>query len=338
MGWGSRLVALFLGLVLLGVGLWPVGVLCFLYLTASFRPRGSKKATSKARSGVLLSRRRILAFVLFALSAVAVVSWGITSPTVFLAAGLVALLWPSLTRRLPFSQVVPVSDSVLLRSRYSPVDWCALAELKTGAEPFPRAVSSFAGTLLVFADTGKAYALARCRSLGGKGAEAKLLFQFRSAVPGTGAYLLPLDAEAAADVLRLKLSLTKLPPGDLAESASRASGVLVFDCDGRIILRAAVFDIEGPSRWSTLPGRGSELESAPLTWEVLEALGRRTKWPDPDPFSNLLDSMTATRGVPVAERIGSLEGAGAQVTVHSLAGEEVRVSRSQLRAILSIYS
>ncbi|MDG6910695.1 MAG: hypothetical protein JRN08_10040 [Nitrososphaerota archaeon] len=272
------------------------------------------------------------------LSGVALSSGGVASPAAFLAGGMVVLLWPVLRPMLPFSEVAPVGDSILLKSKYSPVDWCALAELKPGAEAFPRAISSFRGTLLVFTDTGKAYALARCRSLSRKEAEERVLSKFRSSAPGTGAYVLPLDGEVAADVFRLKLSRTKLPSGDLAESAPSVSGLLVLDCDGRSIRSGAAFRVEGASPSSTLPGRGTGLESAPLTWEVLEAIGKRTRWPDPDSLSDLLDSMTATRGVPVAERIRTLEGSGAQVTVHSLTGEEVHVSRPQLRAILSIYS
>lgn len=338
MGWKGRLAAGFMGLVSLGAGLWFVGIVCFLYLAYSFFPRGPKKPTEKAQMGTHLPPRLILAGILFILSAVAVLSGGISSPLVFLVGGMIALLWPALRVFLPFSEVTPIPNTILLRSRYSPIGWFALAEFKPGPETFARAVSSYAGKLLVFTETGRAYALVSCITIGRKEAEVRVLSQLRSCAPSSGAFLLPLDSQEAAGVLRLKLSHRKLPREDLAEAAPRMSGVLVLECNEGRVVGASSCEVEGPSPSSRVPGKGTGIEGSPLIWEVLDGLGRRTKWPDPDAYSNLLDSMTATRGVPLGERIGEMESSGGQVTVRSLGGEEVSLSRSQLRAIISIYA
>lgn len=338
MGCGSRLAALVVGLASFGVGLWLVGALCFFCLAFSFRPVRRRSSEGKVRRGIRVAPRLIVTGVLLSVSAVAFISGGVFSPMVFFIAAVVVLLWPGLVGLLPFSEALPVKNSILLRSKYLPFSWSSLAELKPGTEAFPRAVSSFTGTLLVFTNTGKTYAVASCRSLEQKEAEANVLLQFRRSTSGTGAYLLPLDAEVASDVLRLNLLRSKIPSTDLAESASGISGILMLDCNRGTIRRAATFDVLGTSSSATVPPRGSEVESAPLTWEVFDSLSKRTRWPEADAYSNLLDSMVATRGVPIAERVRGVEGSGNRVTVHSLSGEEVCVSRPQLRAIFSIYS
>ncbi len=340
MGWKMKVLVALVGLMLLGAGLWPLGLLCFLYLVI---PRGSKGAGGPRTDGRSVRRlrgRHIVGFGLVLLSGVALAAGGTLSPVVFFLSGVFILLWPVFGARLPVGEVNPVRDSVLLRSKYLPLAWHAVAELKPGAESFPRAASSFQGSLLVFTETGRAYVTASCFALSRKEAESKLLHQLRSSAPGgrAGAYLLPLDAAPAADLLRLKVSRSRLPKGDLADSASHVAGILLLECRRGLVRRAAAYEIDGRSPSASLPSVGAELESPPLVWEVLDSVGKRTSWPEPDPFSNLLDSLVATRGVPLGERLKAMEGAGRDLTVQSLAGEELRISRPQFRAIISIYS
>ncbi len=338
MGWGRRLFAVIVGLAAFTVGLWPVGALCFLYLAISLRRKKHTQQQEKVRSRVRSPLRHVAAGGLVLLAVIALVSGGTISPLAFLGSAIAVLMWPSLPRALHLSEMAPQSNSVLLRSKRVPIEWCSLAELKPGAEDFPRAVSSFAGTLLVFTDTGKAYAMASCRALSRKEAEARVLSEFRSAALSAGSYLLPLDSETAAEVLRARLSRTKKLSLDLAESASSVSGALLLECSGGSILRAAAFEMEGTAPEPSIPQRPDELGNTPLLWEVLDSVGKRTRWPEPDAVSNLLESMLATRGEPIAERVRSLEGTGSRVTAESLAGEAVQLSRPQLRAIVTIYS
>jgi len=219
MGWGLRLFAAFVGLASFGAGLWPVGVICFAYLATSLRPRKSRDLKEKIGGTHRAGLRHVLAAALLLLSAVALASGGALSPVVFFAGGMTVLLWPKVIRNSPSLELVPVANSVLLRPRFFPLTWVALAEFKAGSEAFPRALSHFTGTLLLFVETGKAYALASCRSLAKREAEINVLSQFKLSAPPGGAYLLPLDSGSAAGVLRVKMAPVRLPPGDLAESA-----------------------------------------------------------------------------------------------------------------------
>jgi hypothetical protein len=335
----SRLLAALLGLLFLLSPLWPLGLLFFLYLLVSLRPRVSRKAGDSPGARRVVSRRLVLGLLLISFSAIALASGGTLSVAVFFVLGVTALLWPSVARRLSLSEVVPLGDSILLRSKYLPHRWYALAEVKQGQEQFPRAISSFEGTLLVFTDTGRAYSVVACNALARKEAETKLLASFRSAasIGRAGAYLLPLDSVDAADVLRHRTPPARFPSNDIADSASRFSGLLLLECRRGFATRASAFEV-GPAGPPTLPGDTRELASPPLLWEVIDAVGKRTKWPDPDQYSILLDSLVATRGVPLGERLKELEGDGGKLRVQALSGPEVRTSRPQLRAIISIYS
>ncbi len=340
MGWKLKVLALLVGLMSFGAGVWPIVLLCFAYLLLGIRPKHRKRDGVKDRPRSRLSARVCLAGLMLLLSAVALYFGGTFSPLLFSAAGGVLLLWPTLLRRLSLGKLVPVSGSILLRSKYFPMIWCAVAEVKPGAEPFPLAVSSFSGTLLVNTDTGRTYSLALSRAFGRGDAEARIVETFRSAAPGAhaGAYLLPLDADTASDVLRHMGKPIRLPPEDLPGALARVSCFLALDCARGVARRVGAFEIGHPSTAPGLPGRLGGLESSPLTWEVFDAVGKRTRFPEPDGYSNLLDSMLATKGVPFAERVRELESSEGHLKIRSLSGEEVRATRTQLRALVSIYS
>lgn len=340
MGWKTKLMVALLGVFFLGGGLWPVGLLCFLYLLFPGRSRKEKPASEAPRRRARVSVRHVLGLVFFLLAGMAVAAGGVLSPLAFLAVGSVVLAWPLLRSRVPLGDVEPVKDSVLLRSKYIPLAWHVVAELKPGAESFPRAVASFEGRLAVFTETGKTYLLASCKALDRREAESKLLHALQSACPrrNTGAYLLPLGAGAASEVFKLKLSRVRVSDDYIADPTPGASGMLLLDCVRGAVTKAAAFAVEGESSSPRVPSGTSVLESPPLVWEVFDSIGRRTPWPDPDGVSNLLDSLAATKGAPLGERLKSLEGEGAEFKVESLASDQLRLTRPQLRAIVSIYS
>jgi hypothetical protein len=337
MGWKSRATAVLLGLFLLSGGLWPVSLVCFVFALVPGNSRSVGKEAMKSSKG-FLTPRHFVGIVFILLGLVAISAGGTLSPIVFLALGAVVMAWPRMHLGILGGGVRPHKDSVLLRSKYIPVSWSAVAELKPGADSYPRAISSFDGRLAVFTGSGKAYLIASCTALSSQEAESKLLTLLRSASPtgNVGAYLLPLEASAAQEVFKLKLSSLRIafsegnltPPGP---------GLLLLECSKGVVRKAAAFTMEA-AKSATIPSGTALLGSAPLTWEVLESLGRRTSWPDPDSMSNLLDSFVASRGVPLGERLKSLEGAGTELMVESLAGDQLKLSRSQFRAIVSIYS
>lgn len=339
MGWKAKTLTALAGLAAFGAGAWFLGVICFAYLVISMRPKRRGPPDGGVRSGFRVSPRHVVGGFMVLLSALAVASGGTLSPPLFLAAGGVVLFWPTLVRRMPLGGLVPVNGSILMRSKYVPTTWCAVAELKPGAGPFPMAASSFAGTLLVCTDTGRTYSLVRCSALGRGEAEAKVIERFRSAAPTAraGAYLLPLNSDEGAGVLRQLGRQTKLPPADLPGAASRVSAFLVLDCTGGSVTKYAAYETGGTPR-ARLPGGLHTLEGALLSWEVFDGVGKRTRFPEPDGLSNLLDSMLATKGIPLAERVSELQSSADVIRVRSLSGDEVSATRTQLRAVVSIYS
>ncbi len=335
MGWGAKIAAGVLGVLLIGSPLWPVAIGCFLYLLFALRPK--QKGTA-SRGG--LRQRHVLALILFGLSALALASGGVASPMVFASLGGVVLFWPVVGRLLSMDEVVPAKDSVLLRSRYSPFGWRAVAELKPGPESFPRALSAFTGTLVVLTDPGRVFVLAACTAWSRAAAEEKLTCRLKASLPSRrqGAYLLPLDSGAATEVFRQRFTRLRLPSSDLVKAVSRVSGAVLLDCSGSEVRAAGAFTIAGQAKFATIPCRGGELDSPPLTWEVFEAIERKTRWPEPDSYSSLLESMSASRGEPLGERLKTMAGSEGVMSLESLGGVQVQVTRSQLRAIVALYS
>ena len=339
MGWKAALLAALLGLAFLASALWPVSILCFLYVGLYIRSSRAHKSSSTLSGALPSSARHLVGFTLIALFVVALLSGGTFSPVVFLVGGCLVLSWPSVERWLP-ARVVPVGDSILLRSAYLPFVWYALAEAKAGPELFPRAISGLEGRLIVLTQRGRVYTLVTVLALSRADAEAKVLARLRASAPRSlaGAYLLPLDAKEAESLLGLKLCPSRSLAAGLPESAAGVEGVLVLDCSAGFVLKATAYETRGSNGRATLPAGGGRLEQSPLVWEVMEAISKSTRWPEPDSFSNLLDSLVATRGAPLGERLLKLEDSGGCLVIHTLSGDEVRASRPQLRAIFSIYS
>jgi len=338
MGWKLKALAGMIGIVLVGTAAWPLSLVCFLYLAEPLWRRSGKGPGGK-RGGRTPSVRSALVVTSLFLSAAAFASGGTLSPFVFLGAALASLAWPLVSETLPFSRASPVNGSVLVRSKYLPFAWSALAELKPGPDEFARAASAFSGKLLVFTDSGKVYSFASCLAASRDEAEAKVLGAFREAAPAAraGAFLLPLDSVQAREVLSRRLTRKKFPAEKLAVSATMAGGALFLECAGGYVLKASVLD-QSPSPSPRLPPKPWKVANPPLSWEVFESIGKGTRWPQPDHISNLLDSMVATRGVPLAERLKGFQTEGDLVKIQSLSGDEVRASRTQLRALVSIYS
>lgn len=340
MGWVAKVAALLMGLGALGVGLWPFAGICFGYIVFTMRPKGHGSRGPAGELSRPHSPRLLMALFSYLFGAVAYASGGTYSPLVFFIAGSVLVLWPPLTSFLPVSEVVPQADSVLLRSRYYPLAWSCVAEVKAGNDPLPRALSHVRGRLLVFSGPGRAYLLVGCTAFTRQAAEAALLGELRSAVRGGSgcAYILPLDAGSAADVLKTRLRRVKTRSRDLLADARSGPGAMLLDSQAGRVERASAFDIADQSHSPSIPSPGGRVNVPPLLWEVLEAMGNGTRWPEPDALSSLLDSMSTTRGEPLADRVGAMEGSKEGVRLESLGGVEVRMSRPQFRAIVSLYS
>ncbi|HEV2226505.1 MAG TPA: hypothetical protein VGR56_06850 [Nitrososphaerales archaeon] len=338
MGLITRIAAALICVFSFSSGLWLVGILSLLYLAFSFRPR-TKCAQGASKAKSRLQFRTILGVGLFLLSLVAFGEGGTYSPILLFLAGLVAFSWPHLPIGSVFAQVVPIEGSILLRSKHLPFLWYALAEVKPGPEDFPRAASSISGRLVIFVDSARVYTLAECRELSRNGAEAHLISRLKDSASyhRSRAYILPLEAKFASGLLLHRFSATKIPE-DLATDAAGLPDLLMVQAHAGRIEQASGYKITAPAGSPTLPLGCKELKNRPLLWELFESVGKRSRWPGPDAYSNLLDSVMATRGEPIGERLGGIEGSGGSVIVQSLGGEKLELSRPQLRAIVSIYS
>jgi hypothetical protein len=338
MGWIRKAVVLFIGLALLGTGFWPFGILCFGYLVLALRSGGGKGAPSPSRGRPGVSPRYLLAGALVVLSLVAFASGGTFSPILFVSLAAVVLAWPMLPFSAFFSRVAPLEGTILLRSTAIPFVWHSVAEVKPGAEDLARALSSYEGRLMI-AKPGIVYAHVKAFAFDARSAEWKVTQEFRkiaSSVQPGGAYLLPLDSAASSQAFRKKISPAPTTGDALA---SPSPDLLVIDSSGGFVSRSGSYSTApGPASRPVFPVRTRTLRKSPLTWEVLESLGKKLRWPEPDSFSNLLQSVHATRQEALSERLANLESSGAKVKVQALGGEEVELSRAQLRAILSIYS
>jgi hypothetical protein len=336
MGWGAKIGVLFVGLIAFSLGIWLVGILCFIYLLMSLRHKKSAGGPSAGTVRTFIGRGTVLAIVFALLALVSLVSGGTFSPLLFLSLATLVYLWRHLPLGFLFSEVVPEADSILLRSRYLPFVWFAIAEVKPGADDLPRALSSFVGRLMIAKRSGTVYTYATAYALSARTAEEALLSRLSQAAGSIslkGAYLLPLDSKTASELLSWKLSPIRSPAlGD------PRSDIIVLESRGAFVNKASAYattKVDGarPKVPSTPKTLGREI----FLWDFLQALGKAQPWHDPDSISNLLESMYATRSEPIGERLNGIDGSEGTIVVQTLGGDRVELSRAQLRAVVAMY-
>jgi len=363
MGLLWKVAALVVGLMSLTLGLWPVWVACFGYLAYSLW-----SATRRRRVYVVgaqagrpsrpsrewgFRKRYVLVGLLIALSLVAAAEHGVYSPYVLLTMAAVVFMSGAFQVGPHLSSVKPVPGSILLRSRWLPLSWTSLVEVKFGTAQMARALSSVGCEMLFTLDSEKVSVCLpiRTTAFSAPRAEQKVverLAPVARALGARGAYVLPLDGKEAAG--RLTWSLR---PVDLSLEYGRDGVVslnstpfdaLVVRPEGHLVRSAAGYVRLPDSREGgdqgvfTLPSAGRTLKSQPLVWEALEVLGERLQVRPADEYTNFLSSVCATRGEGLGERLVN-EGrdGAAMVTVSSLGAAQVQLTRPQLRAIVGAY-
>lgn len=345
MGWGFRFFAAFVMLAFFLLGLWPVSLAVFLYLVlSSRRPRVQtvyvQREGAFAKPGLPWGRYALGAFLLL-LSVVALNSGGTFSPVVFFVGGVGAFVWP-LTRRAGISaRVDPVKDSVLLRSRLFPLLWHALAEVKLESRDQTRGLAAMGGRLLFFAGKSPSvYQVVSVYGLGYSHAENTVMKKLRQEtrlLSQRGAHLLPVDSTEAAKKLSLKLEKLKIGTADFEAVPSLPFDSVVFEVkDGRLVSHRAFNVLESNSS-SILPAPDLKPRREPLFAEVVQEIGEKHGWPPPDEFSPFLASLDASRAEPLADRFQVKEEADGRLTVETLGGAQVLLTRPQARALARIY-
>ncbi|MDG7008825.1 MAG: hypothetical protein JRN06_11435 [Nitrososphaerota archaeon] len=345
MGWGLRLFAALLVLIFFFLGAWPISLLVLLYLVLSSRKRRPQTIYAQ-REGALAKPKRpwgryVVGAFLFLVSVVALESGGTSSPVVFFVGGVVAFAWPSISKAGFSARVDPVKDSVLLRSRLFPLLWHALAEVKLESQDQTRGLASMSGRLLLFAGKSPTvYQDVSACALGYRQAENDIMKKLRQEtrlLSQRGAHLLPVDSAEAAKRLSVKLEKLKIGTDDFEAISSLPFDSAVFKVkDGRLVSHRA-FNILESGTVSILPAPDLKPGREPLFAEVVQEIGEKHGWPQPDAFSPFLASLDASRTEPLADRFQMKGEADGKVTVETPGGAQVRLTRAQARALARIY-
>lgn len=358
MGWLFKIAVFIVGLFALTLGFWPLWIPCFGYLAYSIwaatrrrtvyvQDQGKNRGPPRVRKH-RFKRRYLAAGVFFLLSLVAFVAGGAWAPFVFLAIGSLIVASGLFDRGPSLSEVRQVPDSILLRSRWLPFSWASLVEVKFGTQQMSRALSSVGNEVMMTMNSEKlsVYLPVRVHAFSVPSAELKVaekLGPLARMLSTKGAYTLPLESEEAAarmdwSLMSVDVALEYGKDG-VTSLNSTSFDVLVLSPSGHLLESAAAYVVKaGKAGRYRLPGKGRKLESQPLLWEALEALGERHLLQNADAVTNFLSSVSATRGESLGDRLdnGGSTDEG-KVVVGSLGGQQVELTRPQLRAIVRAY-
>ena len=345
MGWGLRFLAISAGIVTLGLGAWPISLLAAAYLAFSFRkPRAGRATVVLHDVGTKPGRpwgRYGLGVVLLLFAGIAVGVGGTISPVIFFLGGLLVISLPHL-RPSFVDEVVPMRESILLRSRLLPFRWYALAEVKLESQDQPRGVAAMDGRILVFAGkVPSAVQVLSAYSFGHRNAEEKVVRALRREtrmLSQRGTHLLPLDSADAYQMLSVRLKRVKLGTDDLGAVSSLPFDIFALQAKDGLVVSRRVFRIEDPSGRASIPTADRSPGREPLFAEVVEKIGERHGWPEPDEFSPFLAAMDASRAEPLVDRFRARGEEGGKVAVETPGGAEARLTRAQLRAVARIYA
>jgi hypothetical protein len=308
---------------------------------------------------------------------VSVGAHGTYSPLVFGGLGLLFLLWAPISKssHFPTAGLTPVRESTVLTKRFLPFAWLTVAEVKFSTQEAIRALTVLRDNLIVTASNSEkpgVFLVIQVTAYSYRRAEAQItdrLHRLASVLANRGAYLLPLDSEEVVNRFQQRLEPLSLELEDsvVATIGHSPYDVLVVKPDGAHAkslgayvraaptIRAGEIETEiaddnfrlGSSNvvgLATLPRPRQKFERQPLLWEVISSLQERFHFSDPDSFTMFLNNMHLSRNAPLGQKLnlvsrGTEEGKakGATVTVESLAGTPVELSRAQLRAIVKIY-
>jgi hypothetical protein len=347
MGLLTKVLLFFIALVALGLGAWIIAlpIFAYLFLPPILRAKGGYKTRERVAEN-LPSRRnglpstRVVGAVLLLLSLIAIAAGGTFAPFVFGVPGLLLLAATGFVSSVS-SRARPVEDSVLLRGRFFPLKWFAIAEAKFSTRDPARALSGLQERIIVCGSAPRFFVVFPAVALGRARAEGAIFGRMRVAartLSPLGVYLLPLDAKEAAEVSSLP-SRTTPPKGNLSQYLASA------DC-GAVLLEARNGAVDAYSFHGSSGKGGSALErpklrpaSTTFLGEIIEAAIGRNGLPRPDEYTVFLSSMAATVGETFGQRITeSVQGQEGQVLlVASLGTPKVRLSRAQFRAVTFAY-
>ena len=349
MGWGLKIGLFFVALVAADFSAWiiTVPILLLLFLPPILDRRGHGKGSQKEASGGSrgTSMLSITGGILVLLSVAVFFSGGTFSPIVLGGCGLALLPRNRISFQLP-TRVRPVRESVLLRHRFAPHRWSALAEAKVSTRDLEGALSGLNERLIFTSDPKpRIFVAFPTRSLSRVKAEDALIRHIqasaRTLVP-LGVYLLPLDSMEAAGISSFHASRVEPPTNNALQNVSAADyGSVIIEAEHGFVKRFEMYsrpdeDVRVTSALSPLKAADTgQLTLRELLHGVRDKLGA----PQPDRYGAFLSSMAATQGEALGQRITeAVQGGQEQVLlVASVGNPSVELSRAQLHAIARIY-
>jgi len=357
MGWKLKGGAVLLALVFLAATLWPLTLLIFAALIIPPILRRSDRSSNggsaagqpgkSGRSG-RFPVRQLIGVILIILSFVAFVEGGTLSPWVFGGLGVLVIWGGQIPGFSVGGSLKPVKSSILLRARWNPFSWTTVAEVKPITRDLGKALSGLNQTILVTTSGTPSIRVAFHRTaFSEKSAEESMLVEMekinRGIVP-VGAYLLPLDSAQAAQALQLPVQSTPVSEDGWALGLSTGPYDLLSIQPGKgfvdslgLYRRAQTQEVSSPA----VPTASKRFKHPPLLWEVFKSLEARMHWPNPDRYTAFLSSIYATSYEPIGSNIidgGTPSPTSETVVVRSHSSPAVELSRTQLRAIMRIYS
>ena len=364
MGWLLKAGAVVVALMLFPVGGWVVSVLLLLYAFSGLisralrvRPRRVAPPNAGPAGHVPAPERfvgysghrnlRLLGLVFLVLSTIALADRGTYAPLVFGAIGVSLVLWGMPVRIGSVGALRPVGGSILLRGTI-PFRWFAVAEVKLSTKSAGRALGGVDERLLIdkVGEGWRVHVVVGTTSLTRRAAEQSIfarLGELAAVSAPLGGYVLPLDAVEGAAILARPREVAKLEARGWPSALSTVDwDLLVVDSErgGFVKSVGAYKDGRGGLERPTIPPCRQTLSRPSLLWEVFQELGKKVEWEKPDGLTAFLASMFATEGEAIGERIADAgdSGSSQQVLIHSVGTAPVRLSRAQLRAIVSVYA
>ncbi len=348
MGLGVKVVLFFIAILLFDFGGWMFTALIFayLFLPPLFRRRkGSSGENSRAKGKrAPIPAGRMLGVALLGLSLVALASHGTLSPIVLGVPGLLLVFRPRFLSRIPM-QVKPVKDSILLRGRFLPFGWFALAEVKVSTRDVEGAISGMnERVLLLSAPAPRIFLVFTTSSVSRSGAEEVVVKRMQTAaraLRSLGVYLLPLDGLGAFEVSQLRATKVDLPREGIQHTLASDYGALAVEALHGFVARFELYERsygKGPS--GSLLAKPNRRPGSSMTLrELLQAATQRTGIPKPDSYVEFLSSMAATEGETLGQRITQTVQASDNqlLLVASVGSPQVELSRAQLKAVTTIY-
>jgi len=349
MGIGLKVVLFLLAILVIPFGGWVISALIFAYLILPpllhRRRKGSSAENPRAKGRGPISAGRALGGVLLALSLVALASHGTLSPIVFGVPGLLLVFRPRFLSGISL-RVKPVKDSILLRGRFLPFGWFALAEAKVSTRDVEGAVSGMnERVLLLSAPAPRIFLVFATSSISRSRAEEVTLKRMQvaaRALRSLGVYLLPLDASGAFELPQLRAARVDLPGQNIQHSLSASDyGALCVEAVHGFVARFELYERSyGKGAPGSLLAKPNRRPGSSTTLrELLSAATQRTGTPKPDRYVEFLSSVAATEGETLGQRITQTVQASDSrlVLVASVGSPQVELSRAQLKAVTTIY-